>query len=333
MEDPLKQSAQSQSSFIPFLPVLVVVVIAISRRLYGRRMPRAAREPGETFQFAGANFRKFDHVRRKEWIGAPVDISITNAEYSFAIFGDVTGAEFPFTSRRGGYFVYRDLVKIIQKQKVNFAISVGDLATQAGAAAYRRLRQILRHLYVPLTVSPGNHDLFAEDEYQPQYFHSLFGADNSAFTIGHVRFVLLNNAWGSIDESQFKWLEDVLSAQPALFTFIFCHKPVIDPRANDFYAMEDRRHAARLCEIFQTHKVTAVFSGHIHTLLKHEQDGVAYIISGGGGSKPDGSKIVFHYLLADVKNDQVRIRALPIQTKKVDSDPAPLMELTFTASA
>ena len=251
-------------------------------------------------------------------------------DYSFIIFGDVTGGEFPVSSRHGGYFVYRDLIEEIEKQKADFVVSVGDLSTHAGSFAYRRLRQILRHITVPFAVSPGNHDLVSEDEYLPQYFQSLFGADNSVFTLGPVKYVLLNNGWGSLKEEQFEWLEKVLPREKEEFTFVFCHKPPIDPREHEFYGMEWREHAEKLHEMFKQHQVTAVFSGHIHALLKHEQDGVTYIISGGGGSKLDDKNAVHHYLLADVSDDAVRIRALPIRKRGEGGDASPLMEITFS---
>lgn len=330
MEAPLTPQPEPDSFFMNYIPVLIVAAAVIMRRLYGRRMPRAAQQPGERHLFGGANLRLFDRVRRAEWSGELVDIaSMKKVDYSFVVFGDVTGGEFPISSRHGGYFVYRDLVEEIEKQKADFVISVGDLATQAGLFAYRRLRQILRHIPVPLAVSPGNHDLVADDEYQPQYFQALFGADNSVFTLGPVKYVLLNNAWGRIEDEQFAWLRQVLPRTEESFTFVFCHKPPIDPREHEFYGMEDREHAARLHELFKQYQVTAVFSGHIHALLKHEQDGVTYIISGGGGSKLDDRDAVHHFLLADVADQQIRIRALPIRRKDCKGDAEPLLEIIF----
>ncbi|MBU1921426.1 metallophosphoesterase, partial [bacterium] len=330
MEDPLAPQAEPDSFLLNYIPVLIVAMFVVMRRLYGRRMPRAAQKPGERYQFSKANLRLFDRVRRPDWSGEPVDIAaMKKTDYSFVIFGDVTGGEFPVSSRRGGYFVYRELVEEIEKQEADFVISVGDLATQAGIFAYRRLRQILRHIPVPIAVSPGNHDLFADEEYLPHYFQSLFGADQTVFTLGSVKFVLLNNARGTLEDEQFDWLERVLPRDEEGFIFVFCHKPPIDPREHEFYGMENRAQAARLHELFKQHHVTAVFSGHIHALLTHEQDGVTYIISGGGGSKLDDRQAVHHYLLADVTEKRVRIRALPIRKKEETAEATPLLEITF----
>jgi hypothetical protein len=335
MEDPFAaEEIDVWDQIFNYLPVLLIAFVVVMKRLYGKRLPRSAKLPGDPFKFSGRNLRLFSKVGRREWSGEPIEITSQDTnDYRFAIFGDITGSEFPMTTRRGGYFVYRALAEEIKGQQASFAISVGDLATQASEFAYRRLRQILRHIPVPLAVAPGNHDLFAEDDYEPQFFHSLFGADNCSFAIGPLRYILLNNAWGSLDEKQYDWLKRELEANQSSFTFVFCHKPPIDPREEEFYGMEDREWAAKMHELFKQHSVTAVFSGHIHALLKHEQDGVTYIISGGGGSKLDAKSAVHHYLLTDVAPDKIIVRALPLETRDRKTESAPLMQMTFTAKS
>jgi len=186
---------------------------------------------------------------------------------------------------------------------------------------------LLRHAPSLLIAIPGNHDVFRGTDYDPRYFHALFGADNRAFRLGPAQFVLLNNAWGHVDEEQFAWLEQALHDSDAPFVLVFCHKPVFDSREHAFYAMERREHADRLHELFRAHEVSAVFSGHIHSLLSETRDGVTYIISGGAGSKLTNQDDTHHYLSVRVSHDALIVRALPLDR----AESAPLLELRFSA--
>ena len=312
-------------SYWPWLLILAVggVVAAIAHRaFYGRRIPKSLLQ-SNGFSFGGNDFRSFKNV--SDWNGSPTAVA-DQSDFSFMLFGDVTGAESPVTARRGGYFVFRALTRVMEMYRPHFAISLGDLATSARGLAFRRVRQLLRYVPVPLAAIPGNHDVFRGTEYDLRYFHALLGADNRAFRLGSVQFVLLNNAWGHVEEEQFAWLESTLSASAAPFVFVFCHKPVFELRDHTFYAMERREHADRLHELFRTHEVSAVFSGHIHSLLSETRDGVTYIISGGAGSKLTTVDDMHHYLSVHVSADAVIVRALPL----AGAGPAPLLELRFS---
>ncbi len=160
---------------------------------------------------------------------------------------------------------------------------------------------------------------------QAQYFRALFGSDHGDITVGPARLILINNAWGSLSDAQLDWVETTL-ARPteAAFTLVFCHKPIFDPRSDAYYGMEHRPHAEWLHERFARAKISAVFSGHIHSLLHTERDGVNYVISGGGGSKLKNTDDRHHYLWCRVAPDHMRITAHDVAADAV------LFELTLT---
>jgi predicted phosphodiesterase len=295
-----------------------VTVVLVKRKLFSG----GVKEPDEARLFGAASFRSFAGSEPR-----PVSLADLHAPFSFAVFGDVAGAESLFATRRGGFFMFRALARTLNESSPAFAVSLGDLAREASPFAYRRLRRLLRKISAPLAVTPGNHDVFLGDMYDAAHFHRLFGADNCAFDAGPVRFVLLNNAFGFVSEAQFEWLARVLS-EGRPFTVVFCHKPVFEQRSDVFYAMETREHAQRLHELFCARGVTAVFSGHIHSLLHERRDGVTYIISGGGGSKLTSADDRYHYLLVDVSAQEVVVRALPLGWKRLPGA-SPLLELRF----
>ena len=317
------------------IPVWVFAAIGLGiwmvvRLLYGRSMPKLAHD-GRHYHYDTANLRNFTDLKRQAWAGVPATLNQQN-DFRFVIFGDVTGAEFPFSSRNNSYFIYRALARELEQTKPAFAVSLGDLSTKAAELPYRRVRKLLSHIPVPIAVVPGNHDLFYGEEYRIAFFHALFGADNSCFKSGNCKLILLNNARGYLEEEQFQWLEQSLREEPAAYTLLFCHKPPFDFRTDDFYGMENRAHAERLHELLKTYHATAVFSGHIHTLMNEVYDGVTYIISGGAGSKLTTSEDLHHYLEVEVSQGELIIRALALSAKAI-SEKRVLLELRFDAQS
>jgi hypothetical protein len=294
--------------------------------LLQKRITRPA-HPDCRFLFAGSTLRDYTALLRGDASGTPVEMDADKPALRFAVFGDVTGAESLFSARRGGYFAFRALTKTLAETKPDFAVSLGDLSAHANPGSYRKLRKLLMQIPVPLAVTPGNHDLFDQTVYNASYFHELFGADNGTFRCASVQCIILNNAWGSLADEQFAWLEETLKTSTAPYKLLFCHKPPFDLRDDVFYGMEERPHAERLHELCCAYKVTAVFSGHIHSLLCGNKDGVTYIISGGAGSKLSAAHDEFHYLAAGLESGDLVIRALPLTGSKS----TPLLELRFTS--
>ena len=233
-------------------------------------------------------------------------------------------------TRRAGYFAFRALARVLEEFRPRFAVSLGDLATHAARPAYARVRKFLRDIPVPLAVTPGNHDVVFRERYNAAHFHALFGPDNIHFRVGSVCFLLLNNAWGAVGEHQFAWMEKILREDTSAFRLVFCHKPLFDPRDNECYAMEVREHAERLHELFRARAVTAVFSGHIHSLSADARDGVTYIVTGGAGSRPVDSDTFYHYLWIDANRSSLTVRALPLTRAARGVTATPLLELHFS---
>lgn len=305
--------------------VALILGRILFRAYYGRGIPRKALPDGHS-RFGGEDFRTFHNT--KAWEGKQVSsVSTAGESFSFMIFGDVTGAESPMTARHGGYFAFRSLIERMKQDAPRFAISLGDLAISATTLSFRRVRQLLRLVSVPLTAIPGNHDIFRGTHDDTRYFQSLFGADNRSFRVGPVQFVLINNAVGAYNGQPLAWLEETLQQSDAPFLLLFCHKPVFDLRPGGSYAMERRDQAMHLHDLFRSNEVTAVFSGHVHTLISEMRDGVTYIISGGGGSKLTSAEDVHHYLRVDVRETSLTVRAFPVE---FISPAAPLLELHFS---
>jgi hypothetical protein len=293
------------------------------RVMFGRRAEFDQTAALDKHVYGSGEFRRFHDTI--VWSGRSVPLSAAEAApYTFAIFGDVTGADSVVGTRQGGYFGFKRLLSALKAQQTDFCIALGDLAANAKPLPYRRVRQMLRKISAPLLVTPGNHDLFDVTTYDTRLFLGLFGADHHSFVRGPVHFLLLNNALGNLTAEQFAWVEHELSSHPALIKLCFCHKPIFDPRPGESYAMEWRPHAERLHDLFKLYGVRAVFSGHIHSLLSAERDGVLYVISGGAGSKIVAGGAAHHFLTCAVDSAGVTLRALPL-----DGSTTPLFTTEF----
>jgi hypothetical protein len=326
-QDSIVDRTQSSFDLAPWISIGGLLALAFVKIVYGRRMPRALRAAGVRHRFDAVVFRQYSDVRRKAWEGDAVELAPKDpAHVQFIVFGDVAGAESPLGGRNSGYFAFLKLSQCIDSRAPEFAVSTGDLAVQATHLAYRRVRKMLRKISVPLIATPGNHDIVHQREVRSQFFHALFGSDHGDISFGPVRMILINNAWGSLTDEQFGWVERTFATPTSCaHTIVFCHKPIFDPREDTFYGMEWRPHAERLHELFAKHSVAAVFSGHIHSLLHTEKDGVNYIISGGGGSKLKTEDDEHHYLWCDVTREKLRVTAYGLKPGD------PLFELAIEA--
>lgn len=113
------------------------------------------------------------------------------------------------------------------------------------------------------------------------------------------------------ESDQAKWLTQQLQNLPASIDYAFLnlhHPPVADiqthievdhnPRPNEI-ALRDM--LTRLQT--QLHARLIVSAGHIHNYERHEQDGVVYLVSGGGGAHP--------YLVERTKDDLYQSQLFP----------------------
>lgn len=153
---------------------------------------------------------------------------------------------------------------------------------------------------VPVYCAAGNHEFSLDPALLPVYAKRI-GKLYGSFDYGHSHFVAVNSnpigadgtiKGGSIDEKQLAWLAADLEANKnAANTFVFLHHYVFGPPDPDTptvssgfvdLAARDRLHA-----LMVKYKVRAVFCGHNHIYYHTVQDGVTYVISGGGGAPLD----------------------------------------------
>jgi len=149
----------------------------------------------------------------------------------------------------------------------------GDLVNEGSAAEYRRLRDQLETLRVPLCLMPGNHDrragmrrVFADHDYLGRSGRIHYYRDVRGLRLIALDSVIEGEDAGDLDDRQLQWLDGLLRAAPAQPALVFLHHP---PVSTGFSQM-DRialapASAARFGSIIAAHpQVRAVLCGHVH---------------------------------------------------------------------
>ena len=176
-------------------------------------------------------------------------------------------------------------------------VHTGDLAYDTGTAAtFERVWfTVYAELIRSFAVYPciGNHDAIGDDggAYLQDFDLPANGRPDGterwySFDRGQVHLVALDTT--RTGDKQAAWLEADLAANPAAWTVVFLHHPPFSSGEHGSDA-DVRRW---FVPIFARHHVDLVLAGHDHDYERTKpQDGVNYIVTGGGGrgTRPVGT--------------------------------------------
>ncbi|WP_321472931.1 metallophosphoesterase [uncultured Paludibaculum sp.] len=196
-----------------------------------------------------------------------------------------------FGDTRTRHDLHRKIVGAIEKINPDLVFHTGDLVTDGlDTEQWPRFFDIERTLLAKTAFYPvlGNH------ERNSRRFYEFFDVSTPYYSVdwGGAHFVLLNSDLGNSALSaqareafwseQLRWLdEDLAKAQKAEFRFVVMHHP-------PFTAVKSRQSGntpvKAMVPIFEKHRVTVVFSGHDHNYQHHLNNGVHYVVTGGGGA-------------------------------------------------
>lgn len=153
-------------------------------------------------------------------------------------------------------------------------LATGDLVDGGTEAEYRRLRELLVPLAVPVYLIPGNHDtrealcaVFGDHAYLPRDGQGLYYVvEGGDLRLVALDTVIAGESGGALGEEQLQWLESVLAAAPRRPTLLFMHHP---PVATGMACMDhiilDATDARRLGDIVIRHpQVQRIICGHVH---------------------------------------------------------------------
>ncbi|MDA8099288.1 MAG: metallophosphoesterase [Nitrospiraceae bacterium] len=249
-------------------------------------------------------------------------------KFSFVVLGDNRAGD-PTCDA-----VYAKLIASALERKPDFLINTGDQIDKPGNLTnWKRFKELSRDVSVPYFLTVGNHDVHvevagSEEAYMDQA--DLPGKEiYYSFVAGNSLFLVLDSYIKGEDKritgEQFAWLQMVLSTSREKHKFVVVHHPLFPEKGKGKHHGNslDRYPAERdlLHGLFKQYGVEYVFMGHEHLYLRKTIDGIAYIITGGGGAPlyaDDRNGGFHHYLLMTVDGDNVTGEVVDVNGKARD---------------
>jgi hypothetical protein len=221
------------------------------------------------------------------------------------VYGDMRFTD-PSQTRATNPKVRRWLVDQVAAEKPDAVLLSGDVPWHGGNEGdyevYRRETRIWQDSHLHIYPALGNHE-FSGDipeksclENWWNAFPELRGRRWYSVQLGGSVYVLNLDSNSSLlpDSEQIAWVKAQLAGLPATVHFVFFnlhHPPVVDVQANGDASHNGRPNEHALAEFLAKAREKSgarfiVTAGHIHNYERFLQDGIVYLVSGGGGADP-----------------------------------------------
>jgi hypothetical protein len=263
---------------------VLVVALFFAFRVLRHPFPTAFTPPGPTFTVADSDL---------------------HPHTTFIAYGDMRFTD-PSDTKAANPWARRELVARIAELQPDAVQVSGDIPYAGGRTAdydvYRRESEPWRTAHLRIYPALGNHE-FARcfeatclDNWW-KTFPELRGMRWYSVALGSRMYLINLDSISSLTDGspQRAWLADQIDRLPKTVDFVMIslhHPPVADyldtpagrdhnPRPNEI-ALRDYLNGIAP----KIHAAIVVTAGHIHNYERFEQNGVLYLVSGGGGAHP-----------------------------------------------
>lgn len=185
----------------------------------------------------------------------------------------------------------KDAVDAINVLKPSCVIVTGDLLHDRKSEEQRKVYE--RRMSeidpdIPVYITPGNHDIPQFDEQTLAEYLDFIGYEKFSFVMNHSAFIGYDSnriKSGSMEDEQeqYEWLESELKkAGRQKHIFVFCHCPVVykDMNEEDGYDNYPMHLREKYISLFKKYGVEAMFTGHTHTGIDVDLNGVRSVNAG-----------------------------------------------------
>jgi glycosyltransferase involved in cell wall biosynthesis len=237
---------------------------------------------------------------------------IRSHDLNFAIIGNIKNSIIIFEKK---------IIPLLNSQKVDFVISLGNAVANNGEDKYRLLYRSLKFLKSPFINVVGVNEC-SNGSLTNYYKH--FGPLFFSFMKNDKAFIFLDNTGITPFLYIKKWVsEELMKYQHCKNIFVFMNRPIYLPKDVHYfgdleeYVVNDGKFNEYLIKLFSKFKVTAVFASNLGLYDEREIKGVRYYISGGaGGFILEEDDNYYHYLRVSVnKHGNVNINKIDIDYK------------------
>jgi len=233
---------------------------------------------------------------------------------------------------RHGHDVHRETISAIMSENPAAVFHTGDYVTTPDREdqwdAFFEITAPLRNT-APFYPARGNHD-GVRDPFASR-FSLPEGSTWYTVILPDMRFIVLDsNASLSPDSPQYRWLIDELSSDEhgERYLFVVLHHPIYNSTAGG-HTEDEKGLIPTIENLLVTAGVDLVFAGHVHAYERLENNGVTYLIAGGGGAglyaqkKRSDQSLLYemkhHYVRLMSGNDGLLVEAVAIDGSVIDS--------------
>jgi hypothetical protein len=198
-----------------------------------------------------------------------------------------------------------EIVRRVAEQRPDVLLLNGDITWHGGDTndytVYKEETRIWREEHLRVFPTLGNHEFYGCDPAQClenwwKAFPKLKGRRWYSVRVGtHIQAIALDSD-DSLEPGsrEIKWLTGQLDALPHSIEFVFItmhHPPVADPSPMTKGKPDVRPNEAAFANYLKVAAAAqsakfVVVAGHIHNYERFYEDGIMYIVSGGGGATP-----------------------------------------------
>lgn len=261
--------------------------------------------------------------------------------FTFIVYGDSRPPLSVEALWESNHAIRRAIVQKIAEEIPALVVHTGDLVSRGASrqawVTFDKEIAPLREAKIPFWPSLGNHDYMgSNDEALENYFNRfsfLFGERWYSFRHKAVLFVALDSNFSQTAlwerKAQKRWLRKTLDEAGAddsiRWVIPYFHHP---PFTNSLFYKGDRAVRSDFLPLFQScPKVRSVFTGHVHSYQRFARDGIAHVVTGGGGAPrvpvqadaakqryrdeyPGGAIRDFHYCKVTVHPDRLDVEMI-----------------------
>jgi 1,2-diacylglycerol 3-alpha-glucosyltransferase len=195
--------------------------------------------------------------------------------YRFAVVGNIRNSMRIFERR---------IAPMMNHSGVDFMISVGNAVYDGAEGKYRLLYRGLKKLGLPYLIAAGHNEV---EDFGAGKFYRHFGPYFFSFHLDNAYFIFLDATGQTSWKWQLRWLrQELTTAEQYPYRFVFLNHAIFSlPHLDqhDSHYVLGEKLSRDLQRLFSRHGVSAVFSAGYPTYHERVQQGVRYIVSGGGG--------------------------------------------------